>query len=1342
MNRQSDNKTKRTVRAHFAGILLTLAAFGMNQYAAAQNTPANALIYFPDTSISVSETNSHAVVRVRAEGGSGELRVDFNTDNLSAIAGADYVSTNGTLVWNSAFRGDTNIIVPIIQDTNTEPIEAFQVLLSNPVGASLGAATNVVQIIDSGLATVRLEMTNYTVTESWGGVFVSVRRSAATPGQVDLFPSSITAHAHSDYYFHILRVQWHAGDNSLVKSAYIGITNDWVAEATEQFRVSLVNPSGFSIAQPGSAIVTIIDDDISLQDQVSFIHTNLFVSESSPAIVIPIERTGTGQVSADVRIIPGTAFSGQDYSFTNNPRTITWATNASSSNSFEVTILDDHLVESNEFFHVEIENLVGAVVGSNRSVTVHIQDNDFQTNAPTASYGWWTNEYATAEADGVVILHACRDRADGFVRGSIQVMTNASTATLGADFLLLSNEVVFQARTLFSSPIAVQLIQDELHEETELAFLGLQFETNVNFKSNSVMTLHINDSFATNDVIEFRDRFRTIRESDGGVFFEVVRRALTNVGPAEVAVSASLVSAGFNDFQLGTTNLSWAAGDTSPRFVFVSITNDSVAETNEFFDLHLLQSTNPVTIGSNHTLRVMIEDDDATTNAIIDFQGLTGHSASESNTFAEILVHASGGHGPIGVEFFTTNITAIGGLDFVHTNGFLHWPAGDRNPRTVRVPLLGDYALETTEQFQLVLTNATEGAALGQEVYTIGLLNHVLPTNHVSMYATILDVSEDAGGIMVPVIRHGTGTGYVDVVNVAETAMAGADFPLLTNRLVWGVGDTGVVNLGVVKHAWFPIVDDNLQEPSESFTVHLVNPVGLSLAQHIASRVIIEDDDTATNGAIIVSGGTNAFEQSINHFVHVRISGHGGPARVDFQTADGTALAGQDYVATNGTLIWTTNDSSPKTVALQILTDRVQENLEFFHLVFTNAVGAVVSNSTHRITIQDSSQVAGAFRQLPPGYFPGIPLTVTVDINPPTNTASHAIEELPPPGWIATNISHGGVYDPVTGKVKMGPFFDSTNRVLTYDLIAPAGEFGTWIISGVLSVDGSQITVGGDQTLQAVSYHSADTNQNWHVQLPEVTAYGAAWRRGHQWPIGPNPIPIDHVTSAAWIWRNGEAYQINTNRTNSDPAWIPNVLAIRTPASADTSSGVVFAQSYGAFQRGRELTIRLKVTPPTAVGGWAVEEELPANVNVLNASHGGEVDAINDMLKWGPFFDSQPRELVYTLAWANTATSAALSGRASFDGRSINIRGQRALQRGSWILSNRDQLQNLGTEGFKIRWLEEDGQVSEVEYTTNFINWLPLPTTGVQSISGGKELADPGSAGQVRRFYRIRESGQ
>jgi hypothetical protein len=79
-------------------------------------------------------------------------------------------------------------------------------------------------------------------------------------------------------------------------------------------------------------------------------------------------------------------------------------------------------------------------------------------------------------------------------------------------------------------------------------------------------------------------------------------------------------------------------------------------------------------------------------------------------------------------------------------------------------------------------------------------------------------------------------------------------------------------------------------------------------------------------------------------------------ARVQFATADGTALAGQDYAATSGTLLFGVGETR-QTISIPILDDALFEPgaNETFTVTLTNAAGAVIgANATATVGILDN----------------------------------------------------------------------------------------------------------------------------------------------------------------------------------------------------------------------------------------------------------------------------------------------------------------------------------------------------------------------------------------------------
>ena len=62
---------------------------------------------------------------------------------------------------------------------------------------------------------------------------------------------------------------------------------------------------------------------------------------------------------------------------------------------------------------------------------------------------------------------------------------------------------------------------------------------------------------------------------------------------------------------------------------------------------------------------------------------------------------------------------------------------------------------------------------------------------------------------------------------------------------------------------------------------------------------------------------------------------------------------------------------------------------------------------------------------------------------------------------------------------------------------------------------------------------------------------------------------------------------------------------------------------------GLPASISVTVNPGPGSSSYALEEDLPPGFLPLSISEGGRFDAQNHAIKWGPFYDSQPRVLRY-----------------------------------------------------------------------------------------------------------------
>ena len=294
------------------------------------------------------------------------------------------------------------------------------------------------------------------------------------------------------------------------------------------------------------------------------------------------------------------------------------------------------------------------------------------------------------------------------------------------------------------------------------------------------------------------------------------------------------------------------------------------------------------------------------------------------------------------VAYETRDGTAVAGADYTSTSGTLRFDAGETRT-TLAVPTLEDATAEETEGFTVQLRDPS-GATVADGTAT----------------GTITD-DDDPPGLSIddaPAVREGESAAFVvrlsassdKLVTVAYetrdgTAVAGADYTSTSGTLRFDAGETRTT-LAV------PTLEDATAEETEGFTVQLRDPSGATVADGTATGTITDDDDPpglSIDDAPAVREGESAA------FV-VRLSASSDKlVTVAYETRDGTAAAGFDYVATEGTLRFDAGETRT-TLAVPTLEDATAEETEGFTVQLRDPSGATVADGTATGTITDNAQ--------------------------------------------------------------------------------------------------------------------------------------------------------------------------------------------------------------------------------------------------------------------------------------------------------------------------------------------------------------------------------------------------
>jgi hypothetical protein len=169
---------------------------------------------------------------------------------------------------------------------------------------------------------------------------------------------------------------------------------------------------------------------------------------------------------------------------------------------------------------------------------------------------------------------------------------------------------------------------------------------------------------------------------------------------------------------------------------------------------------------------------------------------------------------------------------------------------------------------------------------------------------------------------------------------------------------------------------------------------------------------------------------------------------------------------------------------------------------------------------------------------------------------------------------------------------------------------------------------------------------------------------------------------------------------------------------------------------GDSSTINLAVTPSAGTASYAVVEKLPPGWTISDISDDGEADLEAGVIRWGPFFDANPRTLSYgATAPANVASSVTLEGSVSFDGQSQPITGKTLLVASDASTQVSIQNSDISADGsLHLTVSGAPGQFFTVESSKDLLHWNAVGTEFLQN--GSAEVTQPTATEHL--FYRLR----
>ena len=302
------------------------------------------------------------------------------------------------------------------------------------------------------------------------------------------------------------------------------------------------------------------------------------------------------------------------------------------------------------------------------------------------------------------------------------------------------------------------------------------------------------------------------------------------------------------------------------------------------------------------------------------------------------------------VDYETADGTAQEGADYVPLSGTVSFAPGE-TVKTVSVATLGDGNAEPAETLTLRLSNAlgatlatpeasgTIEASTGADTFT-GAFSGV-PEEHdgTNEFTLTLTFDEEPEDLSYVTVRDSLFTREGATIGGARRESAGSN-----QAFVLTVTPSGNEAVTLTLNAVPPCGQDNTVCTAGGSV--LSGPLGVTVPGPAALSVA---DATVQEGP----GAVLEFVVSLDRGRHA-------PVSVDYATAPGEAVAGDDYAHTAGTLTFAPGETE-HTVSVPVLADEHDEGSETLTLELANPVGARIADGEAVGTIRNNGAIPKAW---------------------------------------------------------------------------------------------------------------------------------------------------------------------------------------------------------------------------------------------------------------------------------------------------------------------------------------------------------------------------------------------
>ena len=394
-----------------------------------------------------------------------------------------------------------------------------------------------------------------------------------------------------------------------------------------------------------------------------------------------------------------------------------------------------------------------------------------------------------------------------------------------------------------------------------------------------------------------------------------------------------------SDYVAISGTVGFAAGATTATLA-VSVQGDLLDEDDETFSVDLSGAVD-VAIADAQGLGTILDDDAPPAISIADVTVGEGDAGTTTAVFDVTLSGPSGQ--TVTVGFATSDGTALAGSDYLAASGTVSFAPGSV-AETVGVGVVGDPVFEPDETFFVDLSAPVE-ATLG-DAQALGTIASDDPQP--SLAIDDVAVAEGDAGTADAVFTVTLSGPSSEVVSASwatadGTAVAGEDYAAASGSVSFAPGS-------VSETLSVSVSGDTSVEPDETFFVDLSAPLGATLGDARGQGSILSEEPPplVSIDDVAVAEGDAGTTSAV--FTLTLSAPSTESVSVSWSTADGTAVAGEDYAAASGSVSFAPGSVS-ETLTVSVSGDTSVEPSESFFVDLSAPVGAILADAQGEGTI-------------------------------------------------------------------------------------------------------------------------------------------------------------------------------------------------------------------------------------------------------------------------------------------------------------------------------------------------------------------------------------------------------